>query len=120
MYLSPKDFTPDDVNAMYKELVRVGFIEPDCTIYEEIMPEQSWEAVLNSVAANMHFKSKASKSYVCMAKEREIIKWSLSNVGEKHFTVGNGGSKTEWDSMNRPDVMSLYATFVEKVIVTVA
>ena len=120
IYLAPKAFSVEDVNAMYEELLQVGFIEEDCTIYEEIAPEQSWEAVLNSIAPNMHFKSRASISYVCKANEREILKWYLSNVDEDHFTVGNGASKTLWDSMNRPDVMSQYATFTDKVIVRIA
>ena len=76
--------------------------------------------MLNSIAANMHFKAKTREGYICRVNEREIIKWYLSNVEEDHFTVGNGASKTQWDSMNRPDIMSAYATFVEKVIVTVS
>ena len=113
IYLAARDFTQQDCNDMYNGLLGVKFIEQDCTI-------DDWDKVLNSIAPNMHFKAKSNQFYVCAVNEREIIKWYLSNVKEDHFTVGNGASKIAWDSMNRPDIMSKYATFVEKVVVTVA
>ena len=112
-YIAPQEFTPEDVNNMYAALLQVKFIDVDCKILD-------LKSVLNSIAANMHFKAKTLEGYICRVNEREIIKWYLSNVEEDHFTVGNGASKTQWDSMNRPDIMSAYATFVEKVIVTVS
>lgn len=112
-YLSPIDFQPSDVNEMYKTLLQVGFIDEDCLIL-------SWANVLNSISANLHFKTKTIESYVCLANEREILKWWLSNLQENHFTVGNGSSMTAWDSMDRPDIMKEYATFAEKIIVRIA
>jgi hypothetical protein len=112
LYIAPVDFTVDMANDMYRELLRVGFIDEDCTIL-------TWPSVLWSVSARMQFARRAPVDYICKVNEREIIKWYLSNVKEDHFTVGNGASKTEWDSMNRPDIMAKYATFVEKIIVTV-
>ena len=112
MYIAPVSFSQGDVNEMYDALLGVGFIDKDCMILD-------WKSVLNSVSASMHFKFKCLEGYPCAAGEREIIKWWLSNVKENHFTVGDGKSRTQWDSMNRPDIMAKYATFVEKVIVTV-
>jgi hypothetical protein len=113
LYLSPDLYTINRVNSMYQSLLSVGFIDEDCTILD-------WERVLWSIAPNMHFVEKAEAGRLCKANEREIIKWYLSNVKENHFTVGDGESHTSWDSMNRPDIMRKYATFVEKVIVRVA
>ena len=111
-YLSPVGFEPSDVNEMYKSLLQVGFIDEDCTI-------KDWQSVLNSISPHFSFKEKAPKEYVCYVNEREILKWFLSNINENHFTVGNGASMTEWDSMNRPDILSKYGSFVEKVIVRI-
>jgi Protein of unknown function, DUF261 len=112
-YIAPQDFQPQDVNDLYKALVGVGFETEDCTILD-------WDKVLWSISARMRFKAKMLEGYICRVNEREILKWYLSNVEENHFTVGNGSSKTEWDSMNRPDIMKAYATFVEKVVITIS
>ena len=112
-YVAPQDFNPQDVNDLYKALVGVGFEADDCTILD-------WDKVLWSISPRLHFKAKTLEGYICRVNEKEILKWYLSNVEEDHFTVGNGASKTLWDSMNRPDIMKAYATFVEKVIITVA
>ena len=110
MYLAPVDFTITDVNEMYKSLLSVKFVDEECTV-------RDWQSVLNSISPHFAFKTRTTQQYVCLACEREILKWWLSNVEEHHFTVGNGSSMTVWDSMNRPDIMSKYATFVEKVVV---
>jgi hypothetical protein len=120
LYLSPDLYTPEMVNSMYQSLLGVGFIDEDCLIYDKADPNNSWEHVLWSIAPNMHFVEKAGAGRLCKSNEREIIKLYLSNVKENHFTVGDGESHTSWDSMNRPDIMRKYATFVEKVIVRVA
>lgn len=112
IYITPVSFEPSDVNEMYKALLQVGFIDEDCKILD-------WISELNSISARFHFKTKAAIDYICKANERELLKWHLSNIDEDHFTVGNGASLTVWDSMNRPDIMAKYATFVEKVIVAV-
>lgn len=114
IYLSPVQFEPSDVNEMYNSLLQVGFIDEDCTI-------KDWESVLNSVSPHFSFKEKQPKqTYACGPHEKEIIKWYLSNVKEDHFTVGDGWGAVKWDSMNRSDIMKAYATFVEKVIITVS
>jgi len=110
-YLSAVDFQPSDVNEMFMELRQVGEVDDECTI-------NSWMNVLESVSVHLQFKTIAPIDYVCLASEREILKWYLSNVEEDHFTVGNGAGMTKWDSMNRPDIMRAYATFVSKVVVT--
>ena len=112
MYVAPTKYEPEDVNSMYESLLSVGFIDEDCTILD-------WKSVLYSIDARLHFKCKALEGCFCGPSEREIIKWYLSNVKEDHFTVGDGRGHTVWDSMERPDIMAKYATFVEKVIVTV-
>jgi hypothetical protein len=111
-YIAPTRYTIQEVNCLYHELYQVHFVDADVTILD-------WASVLNSIDARLHFKMKTLEGYFCGPGEREIIKWYLSNVKENHFTVGDGKSHTMWDSMNRPDIMSQYATFVEKVIVSV-
>ena len=110
-YVAPQEFQPEDVNEIFRNMKIVGFLNDNSRI-------EDWDKVLWSIAPSLRIKWKTSSwDYVCNPGEREIIKWYLSNVKENHFTVGNGHSVTAWDSMNRPDIMKKYATFVEKVIV---
>jgi hypothetical protein len=112
-YLSPQDFTPEEVNEIFRNMKLVNFLSDSCLI-------QSWDQVLWSISPVLRLKFKtSSRDYVCGPYEREIIKWWLVNVKENHFTVGDGCSRTEWDSMNRPDIMGSFASFVEKIIVKV-
>jgi len=111
-YIAPQDFTPEDVNNLYKALLGVAFVDEESKILD-------WDKVVWSISPVMRFKEKAGIGRVCAVNEREILKWHLSNINSDHFTVGNGASKTVWDSMNRPDIMAKYATFVEKVIIKI-
>jgi hypothetical protein len=120
LYISPDDYTPAMVNSMYEALLSVAFIDKECTVLH-------WDEVLWSIHPSMRFKQKTAQDYVCKNGEREILKWYLWNVKENHFTVGDGLGNTAWDSMNRPDVMSMIlsngaknANFVEKVIVKIS
>jgi len=113
-YIAPDTlFQPSDVNSMFEALKGVGFVDAECTILD-------WDKVVWSVSPKMRLKFKALEGYTCQPNEREILKFYLSNVKEDHFVVGDGKTHIEWDSMNRPDVMKEYATFVEKVVITVA
>jgi hypothetical protein len=119
LYLLPDDFTPQAVNEMYSGFVHGKLIDIDCTIL-------SWAKFLGALISNqtilrypLQFSRIAGEDYVCEGDEREIIKWHLSNIDEDHFTVGDGKSKVLWDSMNRPDIMKKYASFVQKVVVKV-
>lgn len=119
LYLMPQDYYPEQVNEIIERSIRNGLLDENCTIL-------SWARWLGSLGDDraplpgypLQFSRKtSSQDYRCEPDEREIIKWYLSNVKENHFTVGDGIGNTLWDSMNRPDIMAKYATFVEKVIV---
>ena len=110
--LSPTVYQVADANAMYAALLQVKFIQPNCTIL-------SWDHVLNSCGAKLHFKKFAmDQFYVCAPGEAEIIKWWMRNVKEYHFTTGDGRGNCGWNSMNNPLIMAAYADFVERYIVS--
>ena len=112
MELSPTVYQVADANTMYAALLQVNFIEPDCTIL-------SWDNVLNSVGPRLHYRKTVNDIiYVCAIGEAEIIKWWMRNVKEDHFTTGDGHGNCAWNSMNNPSIMSAYADFVERYIVS--
>ena len=125
IYLLPDDYTPQMVNTLVASLQQQGILDADITI-------QSWARFLGALPSQesvvrypLQFSRIAGASYQCDDDEREILKGSLSNIGGFHFVVGNGKPFTSvaenvlWDSMNRPDIIGKYWTFVEKVIVKV-
>jgi hypothetical protein len=129
LYLMPDDYTQEQVNDLWE------VAQADGRIYPANYPKHgneiaSWSLWLGSLWTGgdpMHIENayhplsfsriSTSRDYRCAEYEREILKWYLSNVKENHFTVGDGIGNTLWDSMNRPDIMKAYSTFVEKVIV---
>lgn len=124
IYLLPDEYTPEMVNALVASLQQQGILDEDITI-------RSWARFLGALRSSetvevypLQFSRIAGADYRCDPDEKEILKGSLSNIGGFHFVVGNGKPFTGvgnvvWDSMNRPDIMSKYWTFVEKVIVKV-
>ena len=103
---------------IYGSLLAAKMIAFDCTVLD-------WARMLLALSPNLVFKSVEPVTYVCAVNEREILKWHLQNVQEDHFTVGNGASKTDWDSMGLPDIMAMVmpdgtpnAKFVHKVVMT--
>ena len=125
LYLMPDDYTPDQVNALVLRSILGKLLDAECTI-------QSWALWLGSLVSSetavkypLQFSRIAGADYRCDDDEREILKGRLSNIAEDHFVIGNGKPFTSvaenvaWDSMNRPDIMSQYWTFVEKVVVKV-
>jgi hypothetical protein len=125
IYLLPDEYTPEMVNDLVASLITQKILDADCTI-------NSWARFLaclpsaeTVVKYPLQFSRIAGASYVCDPDEKEILKGSLSNIGGFHFVVGNGQAFTDvatnvaWDSMNRPDIMGKFWTFVEKVIVKV-
>lgn len=125
IYLLPDEYTQEQINDIWTAAQGDGRINPatHLTNPNEIASWALWLHSLWSIdksARPLLFQRKtSSRDYQCEPDEREIIKWYLSNVKENHFTVGDGIGNTLWDSMNRPDIMSKYSTFVEKVIVRV-
>lgn len=118
-YLLPDDLSPSDINARWDSFKLQKIIDDNDDI-------TSWAGLLGGVWSAetverfpLSFAHTAMLDYECGEGEKEIIKWYLSNVKENHFTVGDGKGATLWDSMNRPDIMKAYATFVSKVIVKV-
>ena len=125
LYLMPDDYTPEQVNALVLRSILGKLLDAECTI-------QSWALWLGSLASSetavkypLQFSRLAGASYQCDDDEREILKGSLSNIGGFHFVVGDGRPFTSaaenvvWDSMNRPDIMKAYWSFVEKIVVKV-
>ena len=125
LYLMPDDYTPEHVNALVLRAILGKLLDAECKIL-------SWARWLGSLVSSesvvrypLQFSRKANADYQCEANEKEILKGSLSNIGGFHFVVGNGkpfvdvGTNVVWDSMNRPDIMGKYWTFVEKVIISV-
>ena len=124
IYLLPDDYTPGMVNDLVADLQVQGVLDADITI-------RSWARFLSALPSTetvvkypLQFSRIAGATYECEADEKEILKGSLSNIGGFHFVVGDGKpftgvSNVTWDSMDRPDIMSKYWTFVEKVVVKV-
>ena len=124
IYLLPDEYTPEMVNELVVSLIAQTILDPDCTI-------RSWARFLGALPSQetavrypLQFSRIAGASYQCEDDEKEILKGSLSNIGGFHFVVGDGKpftgvSNVTWDSMDRPDIMSKYWTFVEKVVVKV-
>ena len=124
LYLMPDDYTPEQVNALVLRAILGKLLDAECTI-------QSWALWLGSLVSSetvvkypLQFSRLAGASYQCDDDEREILKGSLSNIGGFHFLVGDGKPFTGlenvvWDSMNRPDIMKAYWSFVEKIVVKV-
>jgi hypothetical protein len=113
-----REYNQAEVNMIYASLVAAKFLAFDCTVL-------NWAEMLLALSPNLVFKAVEPVTYVCAVNEREILKWYLHNVNEDHFTVGNGASKTDWDPMNRPDVMAMVlpdgtpnAEFIHKVVLT--
>ena len=125
LYLMPDDYTPDQVNKIVLKAILNKMLDAECTILSWAMWLGSLESTETAVKYPLQFVRKAGADYNCEANEREILKGSLSNIGGFHFVVGNGlpfisvESNVAWDSMNRPDVMKAYWSFVEKVVVRV-
>jgi len=107
-----REYNQAEANMIYASLVAGKFIAFDCTVLD-------WKNMLLALSPNLLFKDVTDATYVCAVNEREILKWHLGNINEDHFTVGNGASKTDWDPMNRPDIMALTTThFIHKVVMT--
>jgi hypothetical protein len=125
IYLLPDEYTPDMVNELVASLITQKILDADCTI-------NSWARFLACLPSSetvvkypLQFSRIAGASYQCEPDEKEILKGSLSNIGGFHFVVGDGRPFTSsaenvvWDSMNRPDIMKAYWSFVEKIVVKV-
>ena len=125
IYLLPDDYSPGMVNDLVASLQAQNILTADIEIL-------SWARFLGALPSSetvlrfpLQFSRIAGASYQCDDDEREILKGRLSNIAEDHFVIGNGKPFTSvaenvaWDSMNRPDIMSQYWTFVEKVVVKV-
>lgn len=120
IYLLPDEYTQEQVNDIWTAAQGDGRINPANEISSwAVWLDSLWSVQLSARPLSLA-RISTSRDYRCEDDEREIIKWYLSNVKEDHFTVGDGIGNTLWDSMNRPDIMSAYAAFVQKVIVKVA
>ena len=125
IYLLPDEYTPEMVNTLVASLQQQGILDSDITI-------QSWARFLGALPSQesvdrypLQFSRIAGANYECEADEKEILKGSLSNIGGFHFVVGNGkpfvdvATNVIFDSMNRPDIMGKYWSFVEKIVVKI-
>lgn len=75
-----------------------GTIKDGCTVYDP-------DALLRLAGGSGSVRKVSGAGYQCLANERQILRFYNPQTGYRHFVVGDGKGKVDWDSLEKSNTV---------------